>query len=151
MPADVRCLAQEAIELAGKATPGPWHHAWDTDWKGRQRLVIGRDGCPAAAYTPPADTKYNRRDDPYGEWIDPRADSNARYIAHAGTHYATIAKALIEVMDDRDALLADLPHALGRCGCIHFEETRDGNSIVISGGWTKEHHVALDRLEERLL
>lgn len=135
MPADARALAQEAIELAGKA-------------------------------------QY------YSLHIDLGTHEDARLFArHAGTHYATIARALIKALDnyqfmvdrvanekldgyrelgaraaaaenDRDALLADLPHVLGRCDCVPLVQNRInvfGNDL-----WPEAHTAAIERLIARI-
>ena len=48
---------------------------------------------------------------------------------------------LDEVTADRDALLADLPHAVGRCGCPPAKGARTL--------WPEAHKAAIARLEGR--
>jgi hypothetical protein len=149
MPADPRALAQEAVELAGKAT-----------------LMI--DGAREVF----GDIWLRFRDT-----TRQAPASCCDLFIHAGTHYATIAKALIEALDnyqfmvdrvvaekldgyrdlgaraaaaenDRDALLADLPHALGRCDCVPLVQNRInvfGNDL-----WPEAHTAAIARLEARI-
>ena len=90
---------------------------------------------------------------------------------HAGTHYATIARALIaaqdecdrwksaafanfyKMRDDHDALLADLPHVLGRCGCAQtfVMRSRPGDRYERPVyEWPAAHTAALARLEARI-
>lgn len=131
MPADPRALAQEAIELARE-----------------------RDSRPS----------------------DERVISDVNLRNHASVHYGEIARALIEALDerdrlggelaawgdvahtvsrerdavtaDRDALLADLPHALGKCDCVPLVQNRInvfGNDL-----WPEAHTAAIARLEARI-
>lgn len=128
MPADPRALAQEAIELARE-----------------------RDSRPS----------------------DERVISDVNLRNHASVHYGEIARALIEALDerdrlggelaawgdvahtvsrerdavtaDRDALLADLPHALGRCGCKVVPDHEWGEAA-----WPEAHTAAIARLEARI-
>lgn len=135
MPADVRALAQEAVELAEKAQP-------------------------------------------YQLWVMQSTHELAKaFSRHAGTHYATLARALLEALDnhqfmvnraadekldgyrelgaraaaaenDRDALLADLPHVLGRCDCVPLVQNRInvfGNDL-----WPEAHTAARERVEARI-
>ena len=152
MPADARRLAEEAIELAGKATPGPWEYDPPDD------CVIGPADCLAAPVL--------------FDCFDASA-TDGTLIAHAGTHYATIARALIEALDradqyqrdwydsksefgdamakaratirevttDRDAVLADLPHAIYHCDCRQYVNAL-GSDI-----WPEPHRAAIARLE----
>ena len=174
MPADVRKLAQEAVELAGKATPGPWVQS-DPEFGDHDTshfICSGDKEDPAA---------------PLVATAEPRMDSvqamgDAGLIAHAGTHYATIARALIEALDERDEarrnyqfmvdraadekldgyrelgsraaaaendldkLLAALPHAVGSCKCERqeWDETRQ------LPPWPEEHEAAIEWLRGRI-
>lgn len=171
MSADPRALAQEAIELAGKATPGPW--------ESRERTAGTREiGCHVVG-------NVQRTPDGLAMWNTPVATihyefagkANRDLIAHAGTRYATIARALIEALDerdaacaaahswddahndvcktlehitaDRDALLADLPHVLGRCECVREVVARDGRGDP-TFGYPEAHTVALAWLNGRI-
>lgn len=169
MPADIRQLAQEAIGLAGKATPGPWVQS-DPEFGDHDTshfICSGDKEDPAA---------------PLVATAEPRMDSvqamgDAGLIAHAGTHYATIARELLEALDerdaacaaahswddahndvcktlehitaDRDALLADLPHVLGRCECVREVVARDGRGDP-TFGYPEAHTVALAWLNGRI-
>lgn len=148
-PADIRALAQEAVELAGKAT-----------------LMI--DGAREVF----GDIWLRFRDT-----TRQAPASCCDLFIHAGTHYATIAKALIEALDnyqfmvdraadekldgyrdlgaraaaaenDRDALLADLPHALGTCGCV--VEWWFPPCEASEARWPEAHTAAIARLEARI-
>lgn len=180
MPADIRQLAQEAIGLAGKATPGPWVQS-DPEFGDHDTshfICSGDKEDPAA---------------PLVATAEPRMDSvqamgDAGLIAHAGTHYATIARELLEALDgklkaahaladqvdetlrakrerdearganilnrnavrrlsaEKDAILADLPHALGTCGCRPTTPTVEWGE----GDWPSEHTAAVERLKERI-
>lgn len=171
MPADPRALAQEAIELAGKATPGKWLATYAPgDVRKPDRAGWPTTGVAICAVAP-RQRVYSDTDG--GSF--PAADQ--QLIAHAGTHYATIARALIEALDnyqfmvdraadekldgyrelgsraaaaenDRDALLADLPHALGRCGCKRGWAIPNGPPPIET--WPGAHTAAIARLEARI-
>jgi hypothetical protein len=88
MPADPRALAEEAIELAGKATPGPW------EWIGMNletdnAIVLGMETRGSGWMQHEVIEMKN-------------CDADQALIAHAGTHYATLARALLEALDERD-------------------------------------------------
>lgn len=150
-PADPRALAQEAIELAGKATPDlcKCGHAWGAHV--RQGMT-----------------------DPY---ICDESDSCLCLSPreHVRVEYELpLARALIEALDcaqksadimqrtrdraaavtaDRDSLLADLPHALGRCGCAQtfVMRSRPGDRYERPVyEWLEAHTAAIERLEERI-
>lgn len=88
---DILQIATEGLALAGKATAGPWVQRTRSD---STRVDAGNtldDGqCVASCYTstlaPPAK----------------QARANAALIAHAGTHYAALCSAVIELSRDRD-------------------------------------------------
>lgn len=77
MPADIRKLAQEAVELSSGESLS-WD-ALDCEFPG-DVVITYPDGHTETFYA----------------W------EHARFIAHAGTHYATLARALIEALDERD-------------------------------------------------
>ena len=57
-------------------------------------------------------------------------------------------KAMLRARDDRDALLADLPHVLGRCDCVPLVQNRInvfGNDL-----WPEAHTAAHARLNGRI-
>lgn len=163
MPADIRKLAQEAVELSSGESLS-WD-ALDCEFPG-DVVITYPDGHTETFYA----------------W------EHARFIAHAGTHYATIARALIEALDnyqfmvdraanekldgyrelgaraaaaenDRDALLADLPHALNTCGCkesFGYVPGTEFSGPGYSGGvacahWPEAHTAAIARLEAKAL
>lgn len=164
MPADPRRLAQEAIELAGKATPGPWRGSMTG-----HSIKAARD-FDEVLFAVPCDGRLPA--ERWREWL-----ANVDLTCHAGTHYATIARALIEALDerdaacaaahswddahndvcktlehitaDRDALLADLPHVLGRCECVREVVARDGRGDP-TFGYPEAHTVALAWLNGRI-
>jgi hypothetical protein len=75
---DPRTLATEAIELAEKATPGPWV----SKMKGHGVDIVADAGWIGRI-----------------EYDEDRGDdflANANLVEHAGTHYATIARAYLE-------------------------------------------------------
>ena len=47
---------------------------------------------------------------------------------------------------EKDAILADLPHALGTCGCRPTTPTVEWGE----GDWPSEHTAAVERLKERI-
>ena len=172
MPADPRRLAQEAIELAAKATPGKWLAVYAPgDVRKPDRAGWPTTGVPICAVA----LRQRVYSDMDGGSF-PAADQ--QLIAHAGTHYATIARALIEALDraeqyqrdwyaaksdfgdamakergevraitaDRDALLADLPHVLETCRCPRTWLWQLGTH----GKWPEAHTAAIARLEARI-
>ena len=160
MPADVRALAQEAVDLAEKAT-----------------LMI--DGAREVF----GDIWLRFRDT-----TRQAPASCCDLFIHAGTHYATIARALLEALDerdearrnyqfmvdrvadekldgyrelgsraaaaenDRDKLLEALPHALGSCGCGVIVEELDhgifGSHLLRR--MPEEHEAAIEWLKGRI-
>ena len=161
MPADIRALAQEAVELAGKAT-----------------LMI--DGAREVF----GDIWLRFRDT-----TRQAPASCCDLFIHAGTHYATIAKALLEALDDRDAarrnyqfmvdrvadekldgyrelgsraaaaendrdkILAALPHALRSCGCEQklVMRQRPGDRYERPAfEWPEQHEAAIEWLQGRM-
>lgn len=131
MPADIRKTAQEAVELREKATQGEWRVGVC------ERPV--HDGRRRICRLSPA------RDVHAPDLGHDPMCANADLIAHAGTHYGEIARALVEV-------LADLPHALGRCGCV--PEERLANHGTLGSGtifrMPAAHDAAIERLEARV-
>jgi hypothetical protein len=102
----------------------------------------------------------------------PRFESQSEAASHAGTHYATIARALLEALDERDeargsnilnrnavrrlsaekdALLAAPPHALRSCGCELIVEERDHGIVKTHRllGMPEEHEAAIEWLKEK--
>lgn len=80
-------LAAEAIALAGKATPGPWE-------------ATGFDECQALI-RPKRDTKRH----PLIAIISmgagrPDDEGNRDLIAHAGSHYATVCRAYLDLLKE---------------------------------------------------
>ena len=100
MPSNPSALAaaHEAVELAKKATPGPWSNSANplngecltvnaVHTSGTERVTqAGNLGPCSVAYCGP----HSQRPLGHGQRMH-----NARLIAHAGTHYATIAQALL--------------------------------------------------------
>ena len=169
MPADIRSLAQEAVDLAMVCECG--HHR---DAHEGHTCMVGQDPprhCSACGC--------------------PRFESQSEAASHAGTHYATIAKALLEALDDRDAarrnyqfmvdrvadekldgyrelgsraasaendrdkILAALPHALRSCGCELKPAKFVPRQSMLSGGtmrmrWPEEHEAAIEWLKGRI-
>ena len=124
-PADARALAEEAIRLAEAAPSTPWSVG-----PRERNAVYGADEWMVAEAIAP----------PTGPWPG-RAERAAALIAHAGTHYAPLARALLAALDEREAMLADLPHALGRCRCeLRWGEPEPTNEA---------HTAAIARLEAR--
>ena len=114
-PADPRAIATEALYLtAYEGATVTWEHD-DGDVR-----ITHPDGSQTIFY--PADL--------------------APLIAHAGTHYATLAHALLAALGEREAMLADLPHALDACDCpspgAWARECREP--------YPKEHYDAIDRV-----
>ena len=154
MPADIRSLAQEAVDLAMVCECG--HHR---DAHEGHTCMVGQDPprhCSACGC--------------------PRFESQSEAASHAGTHYATIARALLEALDERDeargsnilnrnavrrlsaekdALLAALPHALRSCGCELKPAKFVPRQSMLSGGtmrmrWPEEHEAAIEWLRGRI-
>ncbi len=94
-------LAREALDLAGRATPGPWECIG-----GEFVSFIGRCFFNVVSQ-PEADGERS--------FIVPgRADlENCDFIAHAGTHYATIAQSLLDTLaqlkaaEEREGMLKE--------------------------------------------
>lgn len=72
-----RSLAEEALKLAEKATPGPW-------------TIEDCDEDPVFIDDPKNDR---------GWLVEAHDVDNLELIAHAGTHYATLARRVIELED----------------------------------------------------
>lgn len=107
-PADARALAEEAIRLAEEATPGPWHVSNSFD--------IECDTCGESPYV--CDLTAEHEDGTAYQslsmqfcGLESLAKPNAALVAHAGTHYATLARALLAALDERDHAL-DVNRAL---------------------------------------
>ena len=108
MPADIRALAQEAVELAMVCECG--HHR---DAHEGHTCMVGQDpprhcsacGCP---------------------WFESQSEA----AAHAGMHYATIARALLDALDERDVLRAVTHSADDPCRDKNVALDRDCNAQV---------------------
>lgn len=108
MPADIRALAQEAVELAMVCECG--HHR--DAHEGHTRMV-GQEPprhCSACGC--------------------PRFESQSEAAAHAGMHYATIARALLDALDERDVLRAVTHSADDPCRDKNVALDRDCNAQV---------------------
>ena len=116
-PADPRAIATEALYLtAYEGATGTWEHD-DGDVR-----ITHPDGSQTIFY--PADL--------------------APLIAHAGTHYATLARALLAALDEREALLADLAAVVRLAKeCVRLLAERD---VSVE----PEEHAAIERLEARM-
>lgn len=77
-------LAREALDLAKDASPGPWEHQESSD-RG------GSFGCGPKHNLCLEDCEH-----PCSDAI--KAEYDAAFIAHAGTHYATIAQSLLDTL-----------------------------------------------------
>lgn len=95
-PANARALAEEAIRLAEAATPGPWHVSNSFD--------IECDTCGESPYV--CDLTAEHEDGTAYQslsmqfcGLESLAKPNAALVAHAGTHYATLARALLAALD----------------------------------------------------
>lgn len=86
-PSDLSRLAREAVELAEKATPGPWHLAPPRMGFGS---VHGSDG--GLVFGLAAGMESERTHD---------ADDDARLLAHMCANYATLARALLDLLAAR--------------------------------------------------
>lgn len=86
-PDHARALAEQAIRLAEKATPGPWQTGVHrTPYPVVHGAAVGDEWMIA-------EMRNCDRDD------SRRAIANAALIAHAGTHYATLARAYLSLAD----------------------------------------------------
>jgi hypothetical protein len=103
-------LAREAVELAEKATKGPWYFRCTDDahfmnarmvsteptpiehsgWTGTHDGIAREDFKEAICVTLHQLSPQICRD-------DGKEDENGELIAHAGSHYATVARAAIEM------------------------------------------------------
>jgi hypothetical protein len=120
MPADIRKLAQEAVELAGKATQGEWrsradHGDGDGDGHDHGHILSGDD--------PIALVEYGENDDGDERFIIDAA--NARPALKA--HLVAVAR-LVEAARDAFAYLypgGSSPHSLSEsCGCPRCDAGR---------------------------
>lgn len=99
----IDALAREASELAEKAVECPWMVY--VDWlEGstyfscathvEAAIALGRE-CWEEGHSPPGDDYGYSQPDGH-EYCDPVKIATARLIAHAGTHYAALARAVLE-------------------------------------------------------
>lgn len=118
MPADPRTIAEEALRLAKGATPGPYIWArtkQDTrqgciDWYA-ENYDHGVEGPIHAVVVPDGDAPIEELCKTVAiTGNGPTSEANALLLTHAGTHYAELARAYLE-------LVSDLPHAVGECDC----------------------------------
>lgn len=91
---DPAALAREALELAEQATPGPWmYDVGEMQW------------------LPSPSERFDATEGRKG-WVGEASnDFDGAFVAHAGTHYATLARATLALTEERDALLALLLEA----------------------------------------
>lgn len=92
---DARKIAEEALALAEKATPGPWHVSGTFD--------IECDTCGEHPYV--CDLTAEHEDGTAYQslsmqfcGLESLAAPNAALVAHAGTHYATLARAYLALL-----------------------------------------------------
>lgn len=91
--ADPYEIAREALELAEKATPGPWTPCGANDGKCSCGLVWSRpaDLCVTACHHIECPDEQHS----YGGYKHAQLTANQHMIAHAGTHYAALCRALL--------------------------------------------------------
>lgn len=128
---DARKIAEEALALAEKATPGPWHVSGTFD--------IECDTCGEHPYV--CDLTAEHEDGTAYQslsmqfcGLESLAAPNAALVAHAGTHYATLARAYLE-------MVRDLPHAVGTCRCKVVPDHEWGEAT-----WPTAHIAACEHL-----
>jgi len=101
--ADVYEIARAGLELAEKATPGPWR---GDRWDGTVKYAVLAAPEPNASFT----------EETAEQWIEiltvdhkngtsgfdgPQASENEALVLHAGTHYAALCRAVIEAEQTR--------------------------------------------------
>lgn len=138
MTTDLRALAREAVELAGKAEGFmQWGLTVDT---------------PARDYYAHAGTHYGEIARALLVALDERDQAQANYqfmvdraVNEKLDGYRELGAMAAAAENDRDAILADLSHVLGRCGC-----PSEGAWGRHGSHWPADHYAALERLEARV-
>jgi len=103
-PPDAARLARVAVALAAKATPGPWSIALDHEDEDHDHIFANQ---VPGDFVATVDCNEERT-----PAHDGRED--ARLIAHAGTHYGMLARALLAEQTRADRAVALLRHAASR-------------------------------------
>lgn len=86
---DIEKLAREALELAEKATPGPWKAY---DWPGFPE--VSDEGC----------VRIESIDTITAFCFMGQPNRDAHFIAHAGTHYKELAQAVLDLSEENRRL-----------------------------------------------
>jgi len=92
--ADILAVAREGLEIAGKATPGPWYINGEEGVRSRSRR----------RYVGQAMTTVDEQ-----------------FIAHAGTHYAALCRAVIALAEERDKLTRAYARLVDELAASHGE------------------------------
>jgi Mg2+ and Co2+ transporter CorA len=149
MPADVRALAQEAVDLAEKAQP---YQLW----------VMQSTHELAKAFSRHAGTHYATLARALLEALDERDEARRNYqfmvdrVADEKLDgYRELGSRAASAENDRDKILAALPHALRSCGCELKPAKFVPRQSMLSGGtmrmrWPEEHEAAIEWLKGRI-
>lgn len=108
MTPDLRTTALEAAALSEKATRAPWS-ADDSEncWRlhGTGMIIPAQGGIPEQRATLQI-LKAPKRGTPYAEYWPGPADADL--IVHAGTHYATLATALLRLLGENERMRVEV-------------------------------------------
>lgn len=123
---DPAALAREAIELADQATPGPWmYDVGEMQW------------------LPSPSKRYDATEGRKG-WVGEASNHfDGAFVAHAGTHYATLARAVLALTEERDALRAALSELYATRSVA--ADIEDGMNVVRCTDAEWDAHVAACR------
>ena len=78
---------------------------------------------------------------------DARALAEVLLVEDCQCERCILARALLAALDEREAMLADLPHALGRCGCEPIGSDYSSRLEMSVPTWPEAHTAAIARLE----
>lgn len=140
MPADIRKLAQEAVGDGDIPADCPCGVCVER----RRCRTIARALIEVLDSSRSWDDAHN---DACKELDRALADRDA-----ALRNLRVTSEALSEVAQDRDKILAALPHALGSCGCEGIVEERDHGIVKthLLRGMPEEHEAAIEWLRGRI-
>lgn len=125
-------LAREAIELGAKATKGPWNPCGASDERCRCGHVWSKtaDLCVTSC----SDIECPEEQHSYGGYEHEQLTANQHFIAHAGTHYGTLAR----YVEDTAAIV----EAAG----VYIELEEKANELAAQGGEVDEFQDAVRAL-----
>ena len=127
--ADVYEIARAGLELAEKATPGPWR---GDRWDGTVKYAVLAAPEPNASFT----------EETAEQWIEiltvdhkngtagfdgPQASDNEALVLHAGTHYAALCRALLaqKAVVEAAEELEDCVDEYGYVNTAHYSACAD--------------------------